>query len=372
MNITEATVKDTCTFGCTNCGAELKYQPGTTKLKCAYCSTENEIPVLQTVSEELDYYSYLDSASRKEDSITIHAVKCEGCGATSSVDPKIESTLCPYCGSPLIEKNAKDDQIIRPRSLLPFKLDRDSAKKAFGQWIKKLWFAPSALTKAVLNFDHFKGIYLPYWTYDSRTHSAYIGQRGDHYYVTESYTATENGKHVTRTRQVRRTRWTNTSGRVNHAFDDVLVCASNSVPVKYIDKLEPWDLPNLVPFDEKFLSGFTTEKYQTQLQQGFEIAKVKMDNTIYQLVAQDIGGDEQRIISVSTEYNNITFKHILLPAYVSAYRFKGKLFQFLVNARTGEVQGERPWSAWKITFAVLGGLLVLALLYVIVTALSNQ
>jgi hypothetical protein len=29
-----------------------------------------------------------------------------------------------------------------------------------------------------------------------------------------------------------------------------------------------------------------------------------------------------------------------------------------VNGRTGRVQGERPYSAWKITFSVLLGLIV--------------
>jgi hypothetical protein len=67
----------------------------------------------------------------------------------------------------------------------------------------------------------------------------------------------------------------------------------------------------------------------------------------------DIGGDEQRILSKTTYYSDITFKYILLPVWISAYRFKDRNFQFLVNARTGEVQGERPYSWIKITLLVL-------------------
>jgi len=77
----------------------------------------------------------------------------------------------------------------------------------------------------------------------------------------------------------------------------------------------------------------------------------------------DIGGDEQRIHSKTTYYENITFKYILLPVWISAYRFKDRNFQFLVNARTGEVQGERPYSWIKITLAVL---LVIAIIGTIV------
>ncbi|MBV9774716.1 MAG: hypothetical protein JO040_12240, partial [Gemmatimonadetes bacterium] len=67
----------------------------------------------------------------------------------------------------------------------------------------------------------------------------------------------------------------------------------------------------------------------------------------------DIGGDEQRIHSTDTRYDDVTFKHILLPVWISAYRYREKVYRRLVNARTGEVQGERPWSWIKIALLVL-------------------
>ena len=121
-------------------------------------------------------------------------------------------------------------------------------------------------------------------------------------------------------------------------FDDVLIPASKSLPEKYVRKLEPWDLPNLKPFEESFLSGFISEKYQRNLKEGFEEAKIVMDDTIRLTIKRDIGGDEQRIISMNTSIPTSQFKHILLPVYVCAYNFKEKIYQFIVNARTGEVQ----------------------------------
>lgn len=78
-----------------------------------------------------------------------------------------------------------------------------------------------------------------------------------------------------------------------------------------------------------------------------------MDDQIRIAIRWHIGGDEQRIHSVSTQHSNISFKHILLPVWISAYKYKEKVYRFLVNARTGEVQGERPWSWVKITLAVI-------------------
>ncbi|MBN2790581.1 MAG: hypothetical protein JXR69_10370 [Candidatus Delongbacteria bacterium] len=367
MEKTENTIEEqnieSSTFACTNCGADLKYKPGTVHLKCEYCGTENEIPQLEVDIKELDFYSYLENNSSKEAHISVHVVKCESCGASSTLDPNVTSASCPYCNTTLITESAYDESILQPKSMLPFKIEKKDALKEFSTWVKKLWFAPNDLKKAALNFDHFKGIYIPYWTYDSDTNSYYTGQRGIYYYVTETYTTTENGKSLTKTRQKRKTRWYPVSGHVKRFFDDVLTVASRSLPEKYIYALEPWDLENLVPFDKKYLSGFITEKYQIDLKEGFDIAKKIMDGTIRSDVRQDIGGNEQRIFQVSTSYNDITFKHILLPVYVSAYAYKNKLFRFFVNARTGEVQGERPVSWLKITFAALVVIAIVATIF---------
>ena len=49
---------------------------------------------------------------------------------------------------------------------------------------------------------------------------------------------------------------------------------------------------------------------------------------------------------------------IALPTWLMAYRYKEKVYQVMINAGTGEVQGERPYSWVKITLAVLGGIAV--------------
>jgi hypothetical protein len=51
--------------------------------------------------------------------------------------------------------------------------------------------------------------------------------------------------------------------------------------------------------------------------------------------------------------------------WISAYRYRDRTFRFIVNARTGQVQGERPWSVLKVTLAVIAllfALLIIALL----------
>ena len=225
--------------------------------------------------------------------------------------------------------------------------------------MNSLWFAPNDLKKYVDNADKLNGIYIPYWTYDSNTNSDYTGQRGDNYVTTETYTTVVNGKSQTNTRTVTKIRWSYASGNVSNKFDDVLVLASNSLPEKYTNELEPWDLGNLTEYSDKFLSGFRTESYQVDVKTGFEKSKLIMDGGIRATVRRDIGGDHQQITSLSTVYNDITFKHILLPVWLSAYRYSEKVYRFMINGRTGEVQGERPYSVIKITLAILGGIALL-------------
>ena len=181
--------------------------------------------------------------------------------------------------------------------------------------------------------------------------------------MTETYTVTNaQGKSETRTRRVRHTRWHPASGRVSRWFDDILVPATKSLPPARLTALEPWDMAELTGYEPAYLSGYKAQRYQVGLAEGFELAKRAAAPVIEADVRRDIGGDEQRVTHLATKYSAVTFKHLLLPIYVGAYRFNQKVFQVVVNGRTGEVQGERPYSFWKIFFFTLFLLSVLLLL----------
>jgi LSD1 subclass zinc finger protein len=350
---------------CKGCSGKLQFAPGTNRMKCPSCGTENEIEVSTQIFEELDFEKFVNEFKEKSAVQEVATVKCQGCGAVTTLNPNVVSDSCPCCGTPQVIKDATTTHSIKPKALLPFAITQEKAFEQFREWIKKLWFAPNKLKKFASNLEKLTGLYIPYWTYDSSTSSDYTGEKGIDYQVSESYTAIENGKSVSRTRSVTKTRWTSVSGHVDNLFDDVLVVASKSLPREYVEKLEPWELENMVPFNESYLSGFKTESYQVDLKEGFDDAKVKMDESIRASVCRDIGGDRQQIHTLNTVYNNITFKHILLPIWISAYTFKDKVYRFLINGRTGEVQGERPYSWVKITFAVLSAAAVILIIYLL-------
>ncbi len=347
-------------FPCAQCGAALHYAIGTDSLKCPYCGHENEIEVGGGEIRELDLAHALrrlqDSERRSPES---QVTRCPNCAASFTMDAHVHSGECPFCGTSVVTETGAAKPI-KPQALLPFSVTADAARESYRKWLRGLWFAPNALKAHARDEASLSGIYVPYWTYDSDTATGYSGQRGDVYFVTERYTTVENGRTVVRTRQVPRIRWTPVSGRTARHFDDVLVGATRTLPRKITDWLAPWDLQNLVPYNEEYLSGFTSEVYQVDLDEGFGFAQKMMDDVIRTDVRRAIGGDQQRIHQLRTSHSDTTFKHVLLPVWTAGFRFRDESFRFVVNARTGKVRGERPWSRVKIALAVLAGLVVLA------------
>jgi predicted RNA-binding Zn-ribbon protein involved in translation (DUF1610 family) len=353
-------------YPCDQCGAELRFAPGQSVLKCDHCGYEQTIRIAgdgpwagsAKPFRELDLIRGLRDDLPAAASEDVRATNCTNCGAVVEFQGATHAKECPFCATPLIVDSGSR-RMIKPQALIPFQLDESTARKNLVSWLGSLWFAPNRLLEFTRAGRAMTGVYVPYWTFDADTASRYTGQRGEHYYETRTVTVNVNGKSERRTEQVQKTRWYPASGHVSRQFDDVLVIAATSLPARLGEGLEPWDLSGLKPYDPSFLAGLQAEGYTIVLADGHETGRKKMDAVIYSDVCRDIGGDVQRVHNIDTDYDRETFKHILLPVWMAAYKYNGKSFRFLVNGQTGEVQGERPWSVWKIMFAVLGAAILI-------------
>lgn len=342
---------------CAQCGAQLRYAPGQTSLTCDHCGHVQAIP-RETPSSRAKALQELDLVRGLRDQLPVsdmeesRTTSCPGCGATVEITGATHATECPFCATPVV-LDTGTRRHIKPQALVPFALTEAEARKAMIAWMGSLWFAPGTLLEYARKGRAMNGIYVPFWTFDADTASRYSGERGEYYYETRTVTVRVNGKTEQRQERVRHTRWYPASGRVARVFDDVLVMASTSLPARLGNELTPWDLGALVPYSPDFLAGFQAEGYTVPLSDGHATARDRMADVIRSDVRRSIGGDEQRIHSVDTRWSDETFKHILLPVWMAAYKYNGKSYRFLVNGQTGEVQGERPWSVWKIAFAVI-------------------
>ncbi len=360
-------------FPCPKCGAKLDFDPSSRALACPYCGHKVTIERGKKDLEEHDLKDYLRDRDSAKTALAGHAsqITCTGCGAVVMLEDKVVTDKCPYCGTHLENKPVAAENMVQPEGVLPFKVDNRQALDCFTTWLVSLWFAPNALRK-LATIGQLNGIYVPFWTFDSMTYTHYTGQRGDDYWETETYTVTNaQGQTETQTRQVLKTRWTWVEGEVQHFFDDVLVCASKGLPEGYRQKVTPRELKGLEEFRPEFLSGFQTERYQIGPRDSFEKARAIMDQQIRRLCEQDIGGNHQRLDSVNTRHVGVTFKHILLPVWLANYRYQEKVYRVIVNGRTGDILGDRPYSWVKITLLILGILLAIALAFLIFGLMSK-
>ena len=346
-------------FPCPQCGADLRFSPGEGMLVCDHCGHAEPLTATRRPTRpirELDLRHGLEAALPDTEMEVIRTSRCPNCGAEVAFDPAVHSTECPFCATPVVTETG-ESRHIKPRGLAPFEIRESEARSAMTRWLGGLWFAPTGLRDYARKGRALQGVYVPYWTFDANTRSTYSGQRGTIYHEAQPVQLRDReGRVRTEMRQVVRIRWTPVSGRVARVFDDVLVLAARSLPKAQTDALLPWDLTRLVPFQPEFLAGFRAEGYTVSLDEGMTEARAYMDRMIERDVRFDIGGDRQDIRRIDTEVSDVTFKHILLPVWTAAYRFRGKSYRFVVNGQTGKVQGERPWSVWKVALAVILGL----------------
>jgi len=334
-------------FPCKACGADLIFPPGATELACPYCGAREAIPLTAEAIREyaLDDFLPPKSTTGLGDS-AYAAFACSACGSTIEATREAAARPCPYCGGTLLASADSADQV-RPEAVLPFSIDRSRAEQAVSTWLHGLWFAPNDLKRAV-TFERVSSLYLPYWTFDSHTVSHYQGEAGHRYTVSVG-----SGKHR---RTETRIRWEHRSGVHEQFFDDVLIPGGS-----FRDGAAGYRLDALVPYDTSYLAGHSADRYQQDPQAAWPMAKSRIESRIDAACRRLIGGDTQRNVAIRTVHRGISFKLVMLPRWQAGYRYRGKAFAVLVNGQTAVVEGDRPWSRWKIALAVIAGLVVVAL-----------
>ena len=337
---------DNLQFPCKSCGAKLAFQPGAAQLQCGYCGHTEAIPQTAGEVQEREFQDYKPDSSGY--GVELKHFQCQQCGAQTGVEPNVTSFACAFCGSNQVVPQEKSESLHKPESLVPFAIEQREVLDRFKEWIKGLWFRPGELKKQARP-DKVRGIYLPFWTYDTLTMSWWTAEAGHHYYEEDS-----DGN------RVQRTRWERCEGRHNEFFDDVLIQASPTVDAKLIGQLEPFDTTKLVDYKPDYLSGKGAEDYKDDMATCWPRAKSRIDSKIESECSDAVPGDTQRGLSVQTSYLNRTYKLVLLPIWVASYRYQNKPYTYMVNGQTGQVAGYAPWSWLKIASFVLSIVAVIA------------
>lgn len=338
-------------FYCDRCGGVMEFDVKTQMLKCPNCDTTVAI---ENNKEDIVEHTLTNHAMQtlKSEQKNSSTMECKGCGAKIEVAAHQSAIRCPYCGSSYVLAK-KQEEVIIPDGVVPFKIDKNGAKEIMGRWIKKRYLAPGELKTLYQRGDLF-GMYVPYWTFDADAKAQYTGMGGR--YRTEHYKDRDGN---TRTRTV--TDWYPTRGFVHTFFDDVLVSASTHHNRYLLSGMDDYDTRQLVSYAPDYFSGYGAETFNVNLDDAHTQAIDMMQNQLRELARQDIlrRYDTARDIHIHTNYSQETYKHVLLPVYTITYHYKDKIYNVLVNGQTGTIKGQYPKSVWKIILIILATAMLL-------------
>jgi uncharacterized Zn finger protein (UPF0148 family) len=348
---------------CPACGGVMDFSPLTGGLKCPYCGHEREI------SSAADSESGAPSAAIEQDFDSVEekgdcnwgaekkSVVCKSCGAESVYDAMQIAGECLYCGSNKVIE-AACEKTLAPGGVCVFKIDAKVAGVRFKNWLNKKWFCPGDAKKKA-NPEAFRGIYLPYWTFDADSTSQYSGEYG-HYRTRRVNNRTE-----------RYTDWRPTRGVYREFINDELVSGIDPTrrDMSIFSLAEPFNTEDNLAYKPEYVAGFVAERYSVGLRAAWEKAKGFIAGRLRRSVADTIVHENRahtsRVHHVATTYANIKYKYLLLPVWVSTFKYRNRLYRFVVNGQTGKVGGQAPISVWRIVMVVIAALIAAGIFYLV-------
>lgn len=356
-------------FKCPQCQAMTAYCVADGGLRCTYCGYY-EPPARTIVGKGAQEFEFtvetLAVASQAHGwGETREDLHCQNCNAHTTLPPGRLTHTCPFCGSNrVLHQNAPQDEL-RPRFLIPFQIEADACRPIAEKWLGSSWMTPKALKQSTV--AGFTGIYLPYWTFDAVTRAewkAEVGhQQQERYY--------DSGSKEWRTRTV--TVWKWESGRVRKFFDDLLVPGTAHLNRVLLHDLQNFDTQALVAYEPQYLAGLLAQAYDVPLEKAWEEGRETMRDGTREACRAQASTSQIRNFSMALDFNDESWRYVLVPVYIAVYRYEDKPYQVMVNGQTGAIAGQRPvdWNkVWLAAGALVAPGALLSLLGVLAIVLG--
>lgn len=330
---------------CPSCGALINFEPNSQKMVCPYCDTELDIEAMKQYDEaikdspEETSPEWTDSKTAEEwkdaELYGFHSYVCTSCGGEIIGDENTVATMCPYCGNNAIIANNLKGQY-KPEIIIPFKVDKDTAKSAFKAHLVKKPLLPSKF-KTDAFIDKINGIYVPFWLYNctsdakmrfKATRTQFWSDSKYNYTRTSHYCLVRNG---------------------NMSFESVPVDGSSKIDNDFMESLEPYDYTQAVDFKTAYLSGYLADKYDVSSDDCSQRANERIKNSTAAKFTETAVGYSTCI----PEYSNISItdqnvKYALLPVWTMVAKYGDKDYRFMMNGQTKKFVGELPVSKLKM------------------------
>lgn len=353
--ISQGFTEDVTDKKCPNCGATVVYDPETLSMSCPFCGYSRQLPKPEDNGQDVEELDF--SSAKNRESLDWGKAKkslvCKNCGAETIMDSADTAQCCPYCGSTQVMPVDDDDSVVAPGGVVPFEITKEKAAQLFKSWMKGKFFAPNEAKKSC-EAKNFSGVYLPYWTYDSQTTSPYEIKLGFNHKDAKGNTYTTYRTYY---------------GIYERFIDDEVVYASKKTNNPYIKSASKFDFSKLRKYSPEFIAGFLAERYTVGLDEGWNIAKGQIKNTLENEISsmekKKRKADSVSKLTFNTSYAKVTYKYILAPIWIANFKFKDKLYNIVVNGQNGQIRGEAPVSPIKVILTILAIIAVIVILAMI-------
>ena len=273
----------------------------------------------------------------------------------------------------MIEHPAGREGRLNPDFLIPFAVDPHAAAVAFRNWIHRNdWYRPADLGAAQIE-NKLRGVYLPFWVFSVLAESDWSANIGEYWYRTEHYTVTDaKGKRHHRTRTVRETEWWPLAGKHHRYHTGYLVSGSRGLTQAEAESIKPFHLAACQRYQAYFLAGWACEEYSVDRASADQASRQYFLSQEEQHVRAFLPGDTHSGLQMQSTLRNVDTDLIFLPVYLLKYDYRGKSFRFLINGQTGKVVGDKPLSTWRITIAIVVGILICLAIVLMLRYLTAQ
>lgn len=339
---------DIVEYKCPNCTADLKFQPSTQRLSCEYCGGSFTIEEIKKIfaktessldnepqSESESKKSYSDEQPQSDDfSENTKLYHCASCGAEIMATSQQTALFCYYCHNPVI-LSGKMTGKFRPKKVIGFKVSRDEAIKAFKKWCFKRFVPKDFKTNQQL--EKITGLYVPFWLSDGKVKfdfsaNCYKVRR----WSSGSYDYTETKEFAVKRRG-------------NLAAEGVPADGSKRIEDTLMEAIEPFDYTEMHDFSMSYLSGFFAEKYDMDDLTMLPNVKNRLSKACKKIIMSSIKDyTSVKIENESYDVTDVKMDYAMLPVWFMSYKYKDKVYEFVMNGQTGKIAGTPPLDEGKL------------------------
>lgn len=350
-------------YKCPCCGGAIEFNSTGQNMKCPYCDTEFDIGTLesfdaelkQDTADEMHWQSTGGTDWQQGEQESLRSYICNSCGGEVVGDAQTAATECPFCGNPVMMPG-QFVGALRPDLVLPFQIDKEAAKAALRNHYKGKVLLPKVF-KDENHINEIKGIYVPFWLYDTDTNASIRYKAttlrswsdSNYIYTETCYYAVRRGGSL--------------------GFANVPVDGSTKMPDDLMESIEPFDCSQGVPFHTAYLSGFFADRYDVDSDTCIQRANQRIKQSTEDAFRDTVHGYATVIPEASSvNFKNGNARYALYPVWLLNTNWNGKKYTFAVNGQTGKIAGDLPmdknayWK-WLLGLTAAVGAAVLALQY---------